>query len=94
MQVNADKSKLLIKAIGGPLHRWLAKRSYRQRRTLGIMVFSLLWVMQDLFHQTHERLGKTHCTRIVLSAASGRASGWRELLPETLSRIRGLGFRV
>ncbi|CAE7756511.1 unnamed protein product, partial [Symbiodinium necroappetens] len=34
MQANAEKSHFLVKAVGGPLHRWLAKRSFRQRGAL------------------------------------------------------------
>ncbi|CAE7626253.1 unnamed protein product, partial [Symbiodinium necroappetens] len=34
MQANAEKSHFLVKAVGGPLHRWLAKRSFRQRDAL------------------------------------------------------------
>ena len=34
MQANADKSHFLVKAVGGPLHRWLAKRSFRERGAL------------------------------------------------------------
>ena len=31
MQVNAEKSHFLIKTVGGPLHRWLTKRRFKQR---------------------------------------------------------------
>ena len=34
MQVNAEKSRFLIKAVGGPLHSWLSKRSYRYKGSL------------------------------------------------------------
>ena len=57
---------------------------------MGIMVYSLLWVMQDLHHQPYEqkpllrkKLPRREC--LLLESVGFRVSGFR---------VQGLGFRV
>ena len=54
---------------------------------MGTMVYSLLWVMQDLYHQPH-----WYNLQAVLQTLGVRSLGFR--LQELGFRVRGLGFRV
>ena len=57
---------------------------------MGIMICSLLWVMQDLYHQPYDSGSpRTHARRSRPSGRGCRASGLRNEDFE-----QGLGFRV